>query len=62
MLDDKEWRQIDYLLWITQPFFEFTNELSKTNNVTTHYIFEIYNKLFEHLKLSISQLQRKKAT
>jgi hypothetical protein len=30
MLVDEEWRQIDYLLWITQPFFEFTNELSKT--------------------------------
>ena len=62
MLDDEEWRQIDYLLWITQPFFEFTNELSKTKDVTTHHIFKIYNKLFEHLELAISQLQRKKAT
>lgn len=28
-LDDEEWRQIDYLLWITEPFFVFTNELSR---------------------------------
>jgi hypothetical protein len=60
MLDADEWRQIDYLLWITQPFFDFTLELSKTKDVTTHHVFKIYNKLFEHLEQSMSQLQRKK--
>jgi hypothetical protein len=34
-LNDEEWRQIDYLLWITEPFFDFTNELSKTKDTTT---------------------------
>ncbi|KAJ5316465.1 hypothetical protein N7476_006772 [Penicillium atrosanguineum] len=45
---------VDYLLFITQPFFDFTVKLSKTRDVTTHYVFLIYNKLFEHLELSIT--------
>jgi hypothetical protein len=59
MLDSDEWRQIDYLLWITQPFFDFTLELSKTKDATTHHVFMIYNKLFEHIERSICQLRRK---
>lgn len=59
-LDDDEWRQIDYLLWITQPFFEFTIELSKTKGTTTHHVFKIYNKLFQHLEQSLSRLKKKR--
>jgi hypothetical protein len=59
-LNHEEWRQIDYLLWITQPFFKFTTALSKTKDVTIHSVFSIYNKLFDHLEASIWQLQRKK--
>lgn len=59
-LDQTEWRQIDYLLQLTQPFFRFTTALSRTKDVTVHTIFSIYNKLFDHLETSISQLQRKK--
>lgn len=60
MLCHEEWRQIGYLLWITQPFFKFTTALSKTKDVTIHLVFKIYNNLFEHLDGSIAQLQRKK--
>jgi hypothetical protein len=60
MLDQEEWRQIEYLLWITQPFFKFTTVLSQTKDVTFHAVFSIYNKLFDHLEASIRQLQRKK--
>ena len=59
-LNPEEWRQIEYLLWITEPFFGFTTALSKTNDVTVHLIFGIYNKLFDHLERSIQQLCRKK--
>lgn len=59
-LDQEQWRQIDYLLWITQPFFQFTTALSKTKDVTVYLVFTIYNKLFDHLKKSIKQLIRKK--
>jgi hypothetical protein len=55
-----EWRQIDYLLCITQPFFKFTTALSKTKDITIHSVFRIYNQLFSHLEGSIRQLRRKK--
>ncbi|CAP79491.1 Pc19g00750 [Penicillium rubens Wisconsin 54-1255] len=51
-LNQEEWRQIEYLLWITQPFFKFTSLLSKTKDVSIHLIFSIYNKLFAHLEKS----------
>jgi hypothetical protein len=59
LLNDEEWRQIDYLLYITEPFFDYTTQLSKTRSVTAHYVFKIYNKLFEHFEQSMKQLQRK---
>jgi hypothetical protein len=60
LLNDEEWRQIDYLLYITEPFFDYTTELSKTTEVTTHLVFKIYNALFEHLEKSMNQLRRKR--
>lgn len=59
-LSQEEWRQIEYLLWITQPFFKFTTLLSKTKDVSIHLVFSIYNKLFNHLERSMSALRRKK--
>jgi hypothetical protein len=59
LLNDEEWRQIDYLLCITEPFFDYTTELSKTREVTAHLVFKIYNALFEHLEQSMSRLRRK---
>ncbi|KAJ5742625.1 uncharacterized protein N7511_011357 [Penicillium nucicola] len=56
----EEWRQVEYLLWITQPFFKFTSLLSQTKDVTIHLVLSIYNRLFDHLEKSIRQLQRKK--
>ena len=61
MLDKEQWRQIDYLLCLTQPFFEFTTALSHTKDATIHGVFSIYNQLFSHLELSIAQLRYKKA-
>jgi hypothetical protein len=59
-LDQDEWRQVDYLLQLTQPFFRFTTALSKTKDITIHTVFSIYNRLFNHLEVSINQLQQKK--
>ncbi|KAJ5764738.1 hypothetical protein N7520_004297 [Penicillium odoratum] len=58
-LDQEEWRQIEYLLLLTKPFFDFTNMLSKTKDVTTHNIYSIYNKLFSHLDEAESKLKNK---
>jgi hypothetical protein len=56
----EEWRQIEYLLSLTQPFFKFTSLLSQTKDVTIHLVFSIYNKLFDHLGTAATQLERKK--
>lgn len=58
-LNNDEWYQIDYLLCLTKPFYEYTLTLSKTRDITTYLVFQIYNILFKHLKKSIKQLQRK---
>jgi hypothetical protein len=55
-----EWRQIDYLICITQPFYKFTTALSKTKDVTIHTVFSIYNRLFDYLENRIRQLQQKR--
>lgn len=59
-LNSEGWRQIDYLLCILQPFFTFTTLVCRTKDSSIHLVFRIYNKLFDHLERSISQLQRKK--
>ena len=61
-LDHEEWRQIEYLLYITQPFFRFTTLLSQTRDVSIHLVFSIYNKLFDHLEKSMDALRRKKVS
>ena len=59
-LNKEEWRQIEYLLWITKLFFDYTTALSTTKEVTIHLIFSIYNNLFDYLEKLIQQLQYKK--
>lgn len=58
-LNPEEWRQVEYLLLLTKPFFDFTNVLSKTRDVTIQHIFSIYNKLFNHLDQAETRLKRK---
>ncbi|KAJ5817477.1 hypothetical protein N7447_009710 [Penicillium robsamsonii] len=60
LLNNQEWRQIDYLLQITRPFFNYTTELSKTKEVTTHLIFKLYNALFNHFFEAEALLKRKR--
>ncbi|KAJ5355559.1 uncharacterized protein N7496_012771, partial [Penicillium cataractarum] len=59
-IDRDEWRQVDYLLSITYPFFKFTSSLSATTDVTIHNVFGIYNALFTHIDKAKVQLARKK--
>lgn len=61
ILTEDEWKQIDYLLSITQPCFNFASVLSKTKDVTIHIVFSIHNQLFDHLEKSSNQLRQKKA-
>jgi hypothetical protein len=41
-LSQDEWRQIEYLLCITQPFFKFTTALCKSKDTSIHLVFEVY--------------------
>lgn len=50
---------MEYLLLITKPFFNLTNVLSKTRDVTVHSIISIYNKLSNHLDKAERKLKRK---
>lgn len=56
---DVEWRQIDYLVHLTKPFFQFTMALMKTRDVTIHSVFLVYRKLLEHIERSNRRLKRK---
>jgi hypothetical protein len=61
-LNVDEWRQIDYLLCLTKPFFVYTTIFSKTKDVTIHQVFTLYNELFKHLEASVRQLRQKKVS
>ena len=58
-LDQEEWRQVDYLLYITKPFFDVTNILSKTRDVSIYHVFSIYNRMFTHLEEAEKKLNYK---
>lgn len=58
-LDQEEWRQVEYLLLVTKPFFDFTSVLPKTRDVTVHHVFSIYNRLFNHLDDAEKKLKLK---
>lgn len=58
-LSDIEWRQIEYLVHLTKPFFQFTMALMKTKDVTIHSVFLVYRKLLEHIERSNRKLKKK---
>ena len=59
-LSSGEWRQIEYLLFILEPFFRFTSLVSRTKDSSIHLVFTIYNRIFDHLERAIAALRRKK--
>ncbi|OQD76768.1 hypothetical protein PENANT_c118G07329 [Penicillium antarcticum] len=58
--NNEEWRQIDYLLSVTEPFFRYTSLLCKTKDVSIHLVFSIYNKLSNHLIKVGAELKNKR--
>lgn len=54
------WQQIDYLIYILQPFFTFTTLVCQTKVSGIHLVFSIHNKLFDLLKgLCVSFVDRR---
>ncbi|KAL5040726.1 hypothetical protein BDW71DRAFT_214218 [Aspergillus fruticulosus] len=46
----------EYLLELLYLFFLFTSYLSENSGPTVHKVYDVYNKLFDHLDQSINQL------
>ncbi|KAJ6015540.1 hypothetical protein N7540_010131 [Penicillium herquei] len=59
LLDDEEWRQIDYLLCVMEPFVEVVNHLALGGQASMQSVLHYYQNLFEHLEDSIKQLRKK---
>ncbi|KAG0160245.1 hypothetical protein PDIDSM_7772 [Penicillium digitatum] len=60
LLSEQEWRQIDYLLCITEPFFDYTTQLSRLEMSLPTMCLRSTTKLFDHLERSQAQLRRKR--
>jgi len=56
----EEWRQIEYSLVVLQPIRFWTLWMSKTCSVTIHRVFQVYQDIFDHLKMQISKLEQKR--
>ena len=59
---DVEWSQIEYLIDLTKLFCVFTKIIGQSKQLTIHQVFEIYNKLFDHLDQARARLSRKRVS
>jgi hypothetical protein len=59
-LTPAEWRQVDYLIELLQPFAKYTAAIGATNGPTVHQVLDVYNNLFDHLDEQEVKLARKR--
>jgi hypothetical protein len=59
-VSDMEWSQVEYLIDLTKLFCVFTKRIGQSKSPTIHQVFEIYDKLFDHLDRARTKLSRKK--
>jgi hypothetical protein len=60
-LSKEEWTHIDYLIEIMYPFQKFTNLMGMVESgVTIHFVFDVYNQLFDHIEKQLRKLRPKK--
>jgi len=45
-----EWRQIEYLVYLTKAFFQFTMDLMKIKDGTINRMFLVYRRQLEHIE------------
>src|SRR4051812_10537555 len=55
----EEWKQIEYILEVSQPIRFWTLWMSKIHGVTIHRVFQVYQDIFDHLELQITHLDRR---
>src|SRR5688572_9807121 len=59
---NNEWRAIEYLMEILEPFRYYTLWMSKQRNVTIHLVIRIYNDLFDHFDKILKVLKNKRTS
>ncbi len=59
-LFDTKWSQVKYLIDLIKLFCVFTKRINQFKLLTIHQVFEIYDKLFDHLNRARFKLSRKK--
>jgi hypothetical protein len=55
-----EWSQIEYLIDLTKMFCVFIKLIEQSKQSIIHHVFDIYNKLFDHLEQARARLSRKR--
>lgn len=45
-----EWKQVQYVIVILFPFWQYTQAISISQDISIHLAWQIYNKLFQHLE------------
>ena len=60
-LTEQKWSQIEYLIELIKSFCVFIKMIEQIRESTIHYVFEIYDKLFDHLNEARSRLFRKRS-
>jgi hypothetical protein len=59
-LIETKWSQMKYFIDLTKLFCIFIKRINQFKYFTIHQIFEIYDKLFDHLDQARDKLNRKK--
>jgi len=47
---EQEWRQVEYMIKLLEPFKEYTEAMGRTQGPTIHKAFLVYSNLFDHLE------------
>ena len=54
-----EWKQIEYLIFISSPFAAYTQIISTTITPTIQLVYSVYNTLIAYCETCLDKLKRK---
>lgn len=55
-----EWKQVEYVIVILFPFWQYTQAISISWDISIHLAWQIYNKLFQHLESRSREAERER--
>lgn len=59
-LTPDEWKQVQYVIVILFPFWQYTQAISISRDISIHLAWQIYNKLFQHLESRSREAERER--